>query len=66
MRKFDHPGHTAYELFKKVVIIKKKKDKIRFYARGHGFINWKFHRNKYGFTLIRTPVFYLSKTNGEM
>lgn len=39
MSKFEHEGHIAYEIKKIKIVAIKKKDKIKFYFKGHGIRN---------------------------
>ncbi len=78
MRVFKHEGHNAYEINKRLVVIKKKgKNKIKFFfpdAIKHvgllkSIVNFKFYISphkelRYWHWLIRLPLFYWSKSNG--
>jgi hypothetical protein len=70
MKVFRHKRHNAYQITKKLVIVKYNKgSKIKFYFKGRGFSNLKFslypHKEwRYFHWLIRLPFLYFQKNNG--
>ncbi len=62
MRKFEHKRHIAYEIKRNKIVAIKRKDKIKFYFKGHGIKNLRFRIGLRSIS-IRLPFFYLSKHN---
>ena len=67
MKIFKHEGHIAYEVLRNKIVIMKRinNNKIKFYYKNCGFVNFKFRIAHFGkFIKIRCPIFYFNKNNG--
>jgi len=69
MEIYKHESHIVYKIRKKIVVMRYINQKLKFYHKGIGFINWRFsirpHKEfRYFHWFIRIPFFFCEKKNG--